>query len=375
MPRIGIDLSPLAGQRTGVGGYVAGLLGGLLRLAPPGALHAYSTGRQRPDLPAPMPHRHLPCPTRMVYLAQSLLGRPRADRVLGGVDVFHATNYFLPPVHSAKRILSIYDLAMLRNPGWGDPAKVAPFVQSLRRNAHAADAILTCSAASRSDIVELLDLDPARVYVAHGAVDDDFVPPPREAAQARVAQAYGIQHPYVLYVGTLEARKNVDGLVAAFAGVAKQVPHHLVLVGARGWQADAVDNAIADCGLAARVHQVGYIQERGDLPAFYAAADAFAFPSHYEGFGLPVLEAMACGCPVIAASNSSLPEVAGDAALFAPAEDGAAWTVALDRILTDTALRDELRAKGAARCAEFSWDQSAATVWSLYQALATGRSG
>jgi glycosyltransferase involved in cell wall biosynthesis len=372
MQQTGIDITPLSGQRTGVGGYVSSLLAAMLRQAPAGSLRGFSAGRHRPPAPAGLPHRHLPLPTRLVYRTQSAFGWPRVDTFLGGVAVYHATNYFLPPVRSARRILSIYDLAMLRNPAWGDPAKVGPFVQQLRRGALAADAILTCSQASRDDIVSLLEVPADRVHVAHAAVDPDFAPPSLVDAQARVAAAYGLTLPYVLYVGTIEARKNVTGLVDAFARLAKTVPHTLVLAGAPGWQAAAVDARIAAHGLGARVRRIGYVQERADLPALYTAADAFALPSHYEGFGLPLLEAMACGCPVVTADNSSLPEVAGDAALYAPATDPEALADALAQVITDAALRDTLRAKGHARVAQFSWDRSAATVLALYRALAEG---
>ncbi len=378
--RIGIEITPLTATRTGVGSYVYWLLKHLLLEASDMTFRAFSSGLQRPDArvaggaasEAPFSllagHRRIGLPTRLLYQSWNLLGRPRVDALLGGVDVFHATNYFLPPVRSARRVLTVYDLSFLRYPELCSPKIVGPFSRHVGRFARAADAVLTCSEASRRDIVELLHVAEDRVTVAHGAVDDDFVPMERDKAEALLEKTYGVRPPFFLFVGTLEPRKNVDGILRAFAMASRDMPHALVLVGETGWNAEEIEALAAPLLTAGRVIRPGYVAS-GDLPAFYSAASAFMFPSRYEGFGLPVLEAMACGCPVICSERGSLPEVTGDAAVHADPEDTDAIADAMRRVAGDAALAAALVEKGRARAAAFSWRRSAQTVLSLYRRL------
>lgn len=377
--RIGIEITPLTAMRTGVGGYVYWLLKHLLLEASGMTFHPFSSGMTPPDTrvagaAAETPFsrltggRRIGFPTRLLYQSWNVLGRPRVDSLLGGVDVFHATNYFLPPVRQARRILTIYDLAFLRYPELCSPKIVGPFSRHVPRFARAADAILTCSEASKRDIIALLHIAEDKVTVAHGAVDDDFAPMEREAAQALLRVQYNIQTPFFLFVGTLEPRKNVDGILKAFARIAGELQHTLVLVGGTGWNAERIEALAAPLAAAGRVIRPGYVSP-SDLSAFYSAAAAFVFPSRYEGFGLPVVEAMACGCPVICSRRGSLPEAAGDAALYIDPEDTDALADAMRRIAEDPAFGAALAEQGRAQASSFSWRRSAQTVLSLYRRL------
>ncbi len=370
--RIGIDVSPIAARPTGVGRYTRAVLGQLLATGEHDFL-GLSSGRHRPD-PAIVAqlaaHRHLPLPTRALYALWSATGRPQADRLLGGVDLIHATNYYLPPVASAKRVVTIYDLSFLRHPEWSSPKIVGPFSRGIRRFAHDADAILTCSEASKKDIVELLDIQPAKVTVAYGAVEPAFVPRDREASRRRVATRYDIKAPFILFVGTLEARKNIAGLLAAFAHLQDKIPHELVLVGQPGWGTQDFDEALQRGKASGRVRVLGYLEDRDDLPHLYSAAEVFLFPSHYEGFGLPVLEALACACPVVTSNATSLPEVGGEAAVYVNPQDPASITSTLSRVLEDTALQARMREQGPTQAARFTWDSAAAATNSVYRSLA-----
>jgi glycosyltransferase involved in cell wall biosynthesis len=371
--RIGIDIGPVVRARTGVGHYCYYLIKHLLAQAPGDTFAGFSSGLGRPqtvDFGRQMPHVHLPVPTRALYAMWTAINAPKVDALLGGVDIFHATNYFLPPTTKARRVLTVYDLAFLVAPELASPRIVGPFSRNIRRFARQADAIVTCSEATKRDVVGLLGVQPDAVVVAYGAADEGFTPGPRDDARQRVAETTGVTRPYFLFVSTLEPRKNVPGLLRAFAEAAKRLPHDLVLVGRPGWQMAAIEQAFQDAGLPDRVHRVGYVPNHGSLADLYRGAEAFVFPSFYEGFGLPVLEAMACGCPVITADNSSLPEVGGDAALYCGATDVAGLAAAMERVATDEALRGGMVARGLAQAKRFSWEASARTTLDVYRRLA-----
>jgi glycosyltransferase involved in cell wall biosynthesis len=370
--RIGLDVTALRPTRTGVGQYVYYLLRHLLRSAPDCAFYGLSTGRSPAavdGLPPLAGFRHVGVPTRLMYQWWNRVGVPKADRLLGGVDVFHATNYYLPPVATARRVVSFHDLAFLRHPGWSSPKITGVFARGVRRFAQEADAIIACSEATRRDIVELLDIPPGKVEVIYDAADRAFGAVSRPEAVDLLAQRHGLRQPYLLFVGTLEPRKNVEGLLEAFARVAKELPHQLVLVGQDGWGTAPIHALLRDPRLAGRVRRVGYVETHRELAAFYAAAEALVFPSHYEGFGLPVLEAMASGCPVITSHAASLPEVGGEAARYVRPDDldGLASTIRL--VAGHDDLRETMSQQGLAQARKFSWDRCAAETLALYRRL------
>lgn len=372
--RVGIEVSAVTTRPTGVGTYIREILQRTLVQAAPGEeFFGFSSGMADLDaraLAGLRLHKHLGVPTRTLYTAWRALGIPKVDATLGGVDVYHATNFFLPPVQRAKRVLSVYDLTFLRHPEWCSPKIVRPFSRQIRTAVHAADAVLTCSEASKQDIVELLDCPAEKIHVAYGAADAIFHPVDRDAAREALLAHHGIEGPYVLFVSTLEPRKNLAGLLDAFAGLVNLVPHTLLLVGAEGWNHEPAAAMIAKRGLERRVRHIGYVRDRSDLPRLYSAADAFVLPSFYEGFGIPVLEAMACGCPVITTRRASLPEAGGDAAHYVDPEDPGNIAHGLRRVLQEPNYAAQLRERGLAQAARFQWDTAADKVLGLYRDLA-----
>lgn len=370
--RIGIDIGPITRNRSGVGTFCYYLLEHLIALAPDCAFAGLSTGSGALAL-GPLGEkifrRHIRVPTRLLYHAWTLLGVPKADRYLGGVDVFHATNYFLPPVRTARTVLTIYDVSFLATPALCSPKIVGPFSRKVARFAREADAIVTCSEFTKTEIVSRLGVDADKVAVTYGAVDDAFAPIERADAQRQLAARYGIERPFILFAGTIEPRKNVVGVVRAFAEIARDFPHDLVLVGQTGWNAGPFERALEAAALGGRVHRIGYLPSHAELAAFYSAADVFVFPSFYEGFGLPVLEALACGCPVVTSARASLPEVAGDAALYADPDDPARIAEAVRRFLEDATLRASYIAAGKAQARRFSWDACARATLEVYRRL------
>ena len=370
--RIGYEITSLAPPRTGVGEYNLALLDHMMRQGGQVSFSLLSTGRRRPRhavVSTARRHRHLPVPTRFMYKLWAS-GMPAVDTLLGGIDVYHATNYFLPPIRRARTVLTIFDLAFLLLPHLASPRIVQPFSRQLRKFAHQADLIVTCSQSTARDMESTLGLPPEKVCVVPGAVDEIMRPVGQEEAARALLEHYGIKTPFFLFVGTLEPRKNIEGLLTSFARTAGQIPHNLVLVGREGWMETPTDAMVRRLGLEERVHRIGYVQNRADLPVFYSAADAFVFPSLYEGFGLPVLEAMACGCPVIAANTSSLPEIAGDAAWLVELRDETSLGEAMLTLAQDGEQRAKLREAGIVQASRFSWERSAAILLAAYRSLA-----
>ena len=236
--------------------------------------------------------------------------------------------------------------------------------------------VLADSEATRRDLQNVWGVAEEKITVLYSGVHERFRPAGADAiAAARVAYSLG-NAPYVLAVGTVQPRKNYEMLVRAFRPVAEQLPHNLIIVGGKGWLDEGLPAEIRRQGLEGRVRSAGFVAD-ADLPALYTAADLFVFPSLYEGFGLPLLEAMACGAPVLSSNASSLPEVVrgpeGDAAALLSPHDEAAWSAAMLRLLGDAETRRHLTLAGLAQSRRFSWAAAARQLALLYDSLLAGR--
>ncbi len=366
--RTGIELTPLTYTLTGVGYYVRHLVRELSVLMDTGSLKGFIAGiRCLEDENRIVPHRRFPVPPRLLNTLWNRIGHPRVDVLLGGVDVYHAVNYVLPPLKSARSLLSVHDLGFLRDPAWCNPKTRAPFHRTIQVDALRADTVIACSQATKNDVVSMLGVDPERVQVIYDAADDSFVPVDRDEASRRVYEALGITTPYLLFVSTVELRKNIKGLLSAFSRA--DIPHKLVLAGALGWGSETITGQVEQSGLTDRVVFTGYISKRSLFPCLYSAADAFVFPSWHEGFGLAVLEAMACGCPVIASNTSSLSEVGGNAPIYVDPRDVDALARSMELVTGDRALREAMCEKGITRAGSFSWRKCAEETLACYKRL------
>jgi len=278
----------------------------------------------------------------------------------------------LPPT-GARKLLTIHDLAFLVGPEWFEPVLQRYLSRAVPRSLAQADMVLADSHATKNDLVRLLQADPSKVHVIHLGADPRFKPWPADDLAA-VRERLKLPEKFILFVSTLEPRKNVVRLLEAFAmsfGFGAPNDLKIVLGGRKGWLYDDIFAAIDRLHLHDRVHYLDYLDDR-DLPAVYNLASAYTYVPLYEGFGLTALEAMACGTPVLTSDKASLPEVVGDAALVVDAYDTQAMAQGLARILTDTALREQLRQAGPQQAARFSWQLAAQQLRGYYEQLACG---
>jgi glycosyltransferase involved in cell wall biosynthesis len=265
-------------------------------------------------------------------------------------------------------VVTVHDLAFIRFPQTFRAYNRIYLDVATRLSVQRATRILVVSEHTRREVIGLLGVAPERVVVTPNAVREHFRPPDPAVLEAFRARK-GLPERFVLYVGTLEPRKNLTTLLEAYAQVAQRQVTPLLVGGGKGWLYDAVFQRLEALGLRERVHFVGYLDEE-ELPLWYAAATVFVFPSIYEGFGMPPLEAMACGTPVVASNTSSLPEVVGDAGLTVSPYDPAALAAAISRVLDDADLRQELRERGLRQARAFSWRVTAERTLAAYEAAA-----
>lgn len=369
--RIGLDARFLAQPGSGVNRYLVNLLHWLPRLAPQHHYFLYwSVADRVPDASWPPLFQARPIvgPASLYSFSPGLRRALRQDQL----DVFHATAYTLPWRAPCPTVLTLHDLTFEVQPAWYGGALGRLFRLYIRHSAARADRVLADSEATRRDILHYYRLPPERVVTIHlGGAEPAFVPRDRDAARQAIRALTGIEPPYLLYVGGLHERKNIPRLIEAFgrARQARAFSHQLLLTGpGSAAQRAALSQLAASHGLAGRVHLLPPVSE-ADLPTFYAAADAFIYPSLYEGFGLPTLEAMACGTPVITSRSSSLAEVVGTAGVLADPTDTEALAGAIASLLTDVALRTDLAARGLERARHFSWETCARETLAAYDSV------
>ncbi|MGC9393352.1 MAG: glycosyltransferase family 4 protein [Anaerolineae bacterium] len=370
--RIAIDYTAAARQGAGIGRYARELVNAVLAstsshnfvLLTAAAGLGESWARAQQQLretavrPAGLAFRDLPLTDEwMARLWQRLRLPLPAEWITGRVDIFYSPDFVLPPLRrNTRALLTVHDLSFLRHPKTFPPRLGAYLNQAVPRSVARADHILADSEATRRDLIDLLNVPPTKVTTLYGGVTSRFSPHVTDGERARLQTQYDVgARPYILSVGTVQPRKNYIRLMEACDLLAEYHNLDLVIVGRPAWLSEPI---LAAAEQRPYVHLMGFFDD-ADLPALYRQAAVLAFPSVYEGFGFPPLEAMASGTPVVASTASSVPEVVGEAGLLVDPLDVPAWTAALAQVLDDEALRARLRQAGLRRAATFTWARTA----------------
>ena len=286
-----------------------------------------------------------------------------------GADLVHypANIGSLGPVGTS--VLTVQDLSFYRNPAWFSFERALYYRQALRRSLRFTKRFIASSQSTADDLMRFLGVPSDRIDVIHLGVDSAFAPAAPDAV-ARVRGQYALPERYFLFMGTLEPRKNVVRLIQAFTQSAAAHDVDLIVAGRKGWKFRPIVAAAEESPVSSRIRFLDYVAQE-DVPALMTACEAFVWPSLWEGFGLPPVEAMACGAPVIASNVSSLPEAVGDAAITVDPMDVDALAEAMRCIVTDAALRDRLRERGRARAGRFTWERTAEQTVASYRNAAS----
>ncbi len=316
---------------------------------------------------SPLPAKH---PVARILWEQTAL--PLALK-RSGANLLHALAFVSPLANRIPTVLTIYDLSFMRFPQLFRPFNRWYLQTFSRISARRADAVIAISESTRQDVISTFGVSPERVHTVYCGADDIFRPLPATEIAAFRAEKQLPEH-FIFRLGTIEPRKNVEGVIRAYAVWRQRDPSAppLVVGGGKGWYYRQVFRLVESLDLAEYIHFPGYIPQ-DELPLWYNAASVFVYPSHFEGFGLPVLEAMACGTPVITSDVSSLPEVAGDAALLVSPTDTDGLSRAMERIFSDAVLAQSLRERGLQQAAQFSWKKTARQTLEIYRRVLTTR--
>ncbi len=283
-------------------------------------------------------------------------------------DIYHFFNFIIPPRIKGKVVNTVHDMVYFRYPETMSKANYNIQRKNLNRWCQDADIILTVSQNSKNEISEFMNVPLDKIEIAYPAVDRNVFSPKKD--YKLIEEKYNITSGYILYFGTLEPRKNITTIIRAFKIISeKNKDIKLVLAGRKGWLYDEIFALVQELRLEDRIIFTGYVPEE-DAPVLYSCAEAFVFPSLYEGFGIPPLEAMACGTPVIVSKTASLPEVVGDAGILVDPHDIENLAFEMERLINDSALRKRCSEKGLVQADKFSWEDSARKVIEIYKSLA-----
>jgi glycosyltransferase involved in cell wall biosynthesis len=364
----GLDLRPSLSRPTGVGTYVLGLANRLPALAPADRFHFFSASvkERYPERAWPANVRLVDrrLPVRGLSAAWNRLGWPPLDRLVGAtLDLVHSPTPLLVPCRRGKRVVTLHDLFFLKHPEMVEGETRRDFVALVRDHVRRADGVLCVSEHTAAEARRLLDVPEEKIAVTPHGVDPDFREPPPEADVEDTLRRLRLPRRGILYVGSSEKRKNLVTLVMAYLALARR--RHLPPLVLAGPGSDWAD---AGSRVGPQIVATGYL-DRGDVRSLMAASSMLVLPSLEEGFGLPVVEAMAAGLPVVCSDGSALAEVAGDAACLVGSRDTTGLAHAIERLLEDQALADEMRRRGLERSRLFDWGDTAARTLAFYRKI------
>jgi glycosyltransferase involved in cell wall biosynthesis len=380
--RIGFDVTAALTQGGGIGRYTRELIQSLVA---EGQAYEFRLFSARPPEFPPVPnslpvgknviHKPAPIEERWLYRIWYRARLPLPIQFFTGrLDLFHSPDFVLPPVSgSIPTILTVHDLSFIHYPG-SYPSKLVNYLNSVvPRSVARADHVLADSKSTLNDLASLWNVSPDKMSVLYSGVNPRFSPVRDNEKMTSIRHRYALgDRPIILTVGTVQPRKNYETLVRAFSRVAGRIPHNLIIVGGRGWLYDGLLAEIHRLKLADRIYLTGFVSD-ADLPALYSISEIFVFPSYYEGFGLPLLEAMACGTPIISSNSSSLPEVVSSenetAALLLSPTDEEGWAQAIHNLATNEEKRRSLVDAGFRQVVHFRWENTARQLLSLYDRL------
>lgn len=365
--RFSIDAHTIGRHLTGNEVYVRNLLENYARLDRESQFFVYVCSEQAASaIPNRFEKRYVAV-NPFLRLGVNLSHRVMSDRP----DLLHV-QYTAPIYCPVPLVVSVHDVSYLERPEYFTASRRIQLQATVSNTVKRAARIVTPSEFSRQRIISAYKLDPARIDVIYNAVSPEFRPISSTLAFSRVSNRFGVQRPFVLSVGDLQPRKNQIGLITAFASLLQErpeLPHHLLLVGKPTWFAPKVYEAAKNSGIADRIHFTGFVNDE-DLLHLYNAAELFVFPSFYEGFGLPILEAQACGRAVACSNTSAMPEVADSAALLFDPNGQEEMRLAMRDLLIDPELRQRMERLGQNNVARFSWENAAKQTLQVYYEVA-----
>lgn len=285
------------------------------------------------------------------------------------IQLYHSTGFTLPffKPKKIKHVVTIADMTFFSHSIYHIWWKVWYFRYMIPYALKKADRVITISESTKEDILKMIKISSKKIKSIYLGVDAHLTPQ-KERGQQKRLEKYSITRPYILFVGMLEPRKNIMGLIRAYAQVKEKDSHHLVLVGKKGWKYEDIFMTVKELGLQNMVHFLGYVPDE-DLSSLYSSATCFVYPSFYEGFGIPVLEAMACGCPVITSNNSSMKEIAGNAAVLIDPENKEAIADAIELVISNKKEQERMRKAGLLHVKKFRWETMAQETKNLYASV------
>lgn len=389
MLKVVIDATPIYPKPSGVGFYVANLISALSKLQSsenfnlgvafqPGLKNWLRGNWSFPDsLNSYSDKYFFPLPVRVsdFLLAQEQkLLLNYFEKYFGSPHILHGTNYSVYPCKKSLKVINLYDLTFIKYPSYIDSV-VAQYTEKVKRCLRWTDLIITISESSKADIIKYLNVEPEKIYVTPLASRyyDNYLSSEKIDYLLRTIPeqvGYDFSQPYLLFVSTIEPRKNISNLIAAFNYLKSQhkIPHNLVLIGKKGWRYQPIFDSINNSPYQKSIYHLDYLSD--ELVAlFYSQADVFVYPSYYEGFGLPVLEAMTLGAPVVCSNASSIPEVAGDAAMLINPDEPIDLAEGILKVVSDSLLRQGLVNKGKERAKLFTWEKTAKETLKAYRSL------
>lgn len=376
--RIGIDISLTVGEKAGVGNYCHNLVRSLgtidhknKYLLFPFYYYIFHPDFKKTDC---APHKNFRL--NLHWLSKKIIDYLwKSDRIprrwfFPAVDVLHSTTFCVPKTGYKKLIITIYDVSFLTHPEYHLEENIAHCHKGTLEAVQCADKIIAISEHTKKDLIHYYHCDPRKIVVTLLGVDGRFKPLDDAARIDAAKKRYGITKKFIFNIGSIEPRKNISGLVEAYAMLPDQIQeeYDLIIGGGKGWKNSTLYETVVRLKLEDRVKFIGFVDDE-DLPYLYNGATIFVYPTFYEGFGLPVLEAMACGCPVISSNVSSIPEVVGAGGLLVNPEKTNEIAGAMSALLSDTKIRAKLSEKGLLQAAKFSWLTCAEETLTVYEEL------